>query len=81
MDKYRYTFISKERFQQIFNTYKKVDCDDFPSSDDWHAIVEEGSDPKFGRWYISDKLKLIRRLTMDEFYMGGPVYDQKIWSK
>ena len=75
MDKYRYTFISKERFQQIFNTYKKVDCDDFPSSDDWHAIVEEGSDPKFGRWYISDKLKLIRRLTIDEFYMGGPIYD------
>lgn len=81
MEKYRYTFISKERFQQIINTYKKVDHDDFPSSDDWRAIVQEGNDPKYGRWYISDKLKLIRSLTIDEFYMSGPIYDQKIWRK
>lgn len=65
--------IMPNRYENIVQTYQSVDKDNYPDSDDWHIIVCAGADQKYCRQCISDKLKMIRDLTFDEFYGDGVV--------
>ena len=65
--------IMPNRYENIVQTYQSVDKDNYPDSDDWHIIVCAGADQKYCRQCISDKLKMIRYLTFDEFYGDGVV--------
>lgn len=65
--------IMPNRYENIVQTYQSVDKDNYPDSDDWHIIVCAGADQKYRRQCISDKLKMIRDLTFDEFYGDGVV--------
>ena len=65
--------IMPNRYENIVQTYQSVDEDNYPDSDDWYIIVCAGADQKYCRQCISDKLKMIRDLTFDEFYGDGVV--------
>lgn len=75
--KYGYDIYDPEDYQKVLNNYKEVSYKNFPKSDDWHMIVKRNkyNDYKYGRIAISNKLKMRRQLTMDEFYCGETIWD------
>lgn len=73
-----YTFVNKARWTDVMKNYKWLKDtgkmgENYPDTDDWHLIVCEGNDAKYGRIAVSDKLRMARNPSFNEFYANSVV--------
>lgn len=69
--------ISRQEYNRILKTFKRTDYATTKDIDDpkynWKCIYPTDNDEKYGRMMVSYEQKIIRRLTMGEFYGSGTV--------